>query len=100
MEEKLKVGDRVEVGEEYETPPPNQCGRFSYEYPSKGMKGVVVGIFETMRDTFKNGIGGRLCLCRPHKVTIYIVKIDDSERRGCFYSGEFGFSMNELKKVG
>lgn len=100
MEETLKVGDRVEVGEEYNTPPPNRCGRFSCEYPSKGMKGVVVRISETMRDTFKNGIGGRLCLCRPYKVTIYIVKIDDSERRGCFCPSEFGFSMNELKKVG
>lgn len=93
----FKVGDRVRVADTYKGKP-TTGGRFSYDPPSAGMTGTVVGINRQRYHDFKSGSMG-LGMSREKTRMWYIVKIDDSCGKGCFVPGEYGFDERDLVKI-
>lgn len=93
----FKVGDRVRVVDTYKGKS-TSGGRFSYDPPSSGMTGTVVGINRQRYHDFKSGSMG-LGMSREKTKMWYIVKIDDSCRKGCFVPGEYGFDEKDLVKI-
>ena len=93
----FKVGDRVRVADTYKGEP-TIGGRFSYDPPSVGMTGIVVDINRQRYHDFKSGSMG-LGMSREKTRMWYIVKIDDSCRKGYFVPGEYGFDEKDLVKI-
>ena len=93
----FKVGDRVQVADTYKGKP-TTGGRFSNDPPSAGMTGTVVDINRQRYHDFKFGSMG-LGMSREKTRMWYVVKIDDSCRKGCFVPGEYGFDEKDLVKI-
>ena len=93
----FKVGDRVQVADTYKGKP-TTGGRFSDDPPSPGMTGTVVDINRQRYHDFKFGSMG-LGMSREKTRMWYVVKIDDSCRKGCFVPGEYGFDEKDLVKI-
>lgn len=93
----FKVGDRVRVADTYKGKP-TTGGRFSDDPPSPGMTGTVVDINRQRYHDFKPSSMG-LGMSSEKTRMWYVVRIDDSCRKGCFVPGEYGFDEKDLVKI-